>query len=70
MSPKHLLVRVGEVIVCNSNGLNFGGETFQRGEVIRPGVTASELVVQNGSGRMDVRLPAPPLRPSIYHRPP
>src|SRR5208282_3707685 len=69
MLPKHLFVRVGDVIVCNSDGLNFGGETLQRGEIVRPSVTASELVVQNGSGCMDVRLPAPPLRSSIYHHP-
>src|SRR5580693_3632664 len=69
MSPQHLFVRVGDVIVRNSNGLNFGSEAFQRSEVIRPSVTASELIVQNGSGGMDVRLPSPPLGSSIHHHP-
>ena len=70
MLPKHLFVRVGDVIVCDTNCFNLGRDAFQRGQVIRPSVAASELVIENGSGSVDVRLPAPPLRSSIYHPPP
>ena len=63
--PKYIFVRVGNVIVCNTNSFNLGRGSFQRGQITCPSVTASELVVQNGSGRMDVRFPAPPLRSSV-----
>jgi hypothetical protein len=58
--PKHLFVCVGDVIVCNSDGFDSGRESFQLGEVASPRIAATELVVQNGSGRVNVRLPAPP----------
>ena len=49
---KYLLVYVSEVIVSNTNGLDLEREPLQRGEVIRPSVSASELVVQNGPAWM------------------
>jgi hypothetical protein len=58
--PKHLFVCVGDVIVCNSDGFDSGRESFQLGEVAPPRIAATELVVQNSSGRVNVRLPAPP----------
>src|ERR1700732_1517824 len=65
---EHLFVRVGDVIVCNTDGFNLGCDTFQRGQIVSPSVAASELIVQNGARRMDVRFPAPPLRSSIDRR--
>jgi hypothetical protein len=58
--PKNLFVRVGDVIVCNSDGFDSGRESFNLGEVGPPRIAGTELVVQNGSGRVNVRLPAPP----------
>jgi hypothetical protein len=69
MLPKHLFVRVGHIIIGNSNGLNLRRDTFQRGEVSSPSANAPELVIQNGSGCVNVRFPAPPLRTSIDHGP-
>jgi hypothetical protein len=40
----------------------FGRDAFQRGEVLRPRVRASELVVQNSPGSVNMRFPAPPFR--------
>ena len=38
MLPKHLFVRVGDVIVCNSDGLDLRRESFKRGEIVSPGI--------------------------------
>jgi hypothetical protein len=67
MLPKHLFVGVGDVIVCDGNGLDLRRKSLKRSEVIPPRIAATELVVQNSSGRMNVRLPAPPLRSTTDH---
>ena len=70
MLPKHLFVRVGDVIICYSDGLNLRGESLKRSQVTSPRIASTELVVQNGPWRMNVRLPAPPFRSAIDHCPP
>lgn len=65
--PKHLFVVVSDVVVGDSNGFDLRRKLFEPGKVIHPRIARTELVVQNSSGRMDVRLPAPPLRSSIDH---
>lgn len=59
---QHALVRLGAVVVGDANSAEDRREVFQSGKVLVPGRLAFELIVEHRAGRMDVRLPAQPVR--------
>src|SRR3546814_20750224 len=63
-------ISVGHVVVGDSNRLDDGRRLFKRREIVVPCVRPAELIVHDGTRRMDMWLPSPPLRSTIQHKPP
>jgi hypothetical protein len=59
------LVGFDTVIIGDTNGLNDGIAGFQFGKISLPRVSAFELVVVDGAGRMNMGVPSPPARARI-----
>ncbi len=64
---QEFLVGVGDVIVGDGNRLDRRPQAFQRGEVSPPRIDGTELIVEDGAGRMDMRFPSVPFRTATDH---
>ncbi|MDF0543789.1 hypothetical protein PX699_15665 [Sphingobium sp. H39-3-25] len=64
---KNLLVGVGDIVICRSDGLNDGRARLKRRDIVSPRIGPTKLVVEDGSWRMNMWLPPTPLRPPSNH---
>src|SRR3546814_10641357 len=63
-------ISVGHVVVGDSNRLDDGRRLFKRREIVVPCVRPAELIVHDGTRRLHLSLPPPPLRPPLHPTPP
>src|SRR5215831_14432546 len=60
-----LLIGISTVVIGHANGTDLRCRRLQRFKIGLPFVAAFELIVQNRSRRMDVRLPTVPMGAGI-----
>ncbi len=69
LKPQNLFIEIRDIVIGNRKGFDFGRRLFQRREIVLPGIRALELIVQHRARRMNMRLPAVPLRSFCQHSP-
>lgn len=57
---QHLFVSIGHVVVRDRDSLDDRRGSLKCAQIVAPSVRAVELIVQDRSWRMDMRLPSPP----------
>jgi hypothetical protein len=61
------LVGISDVVIGDGDRLDRRRQSFQRGKVGPPGIGGTELIVEDGAGGMDMRLPPVPFLPATDH---
>jgi hypothetical protein len=60
-------VGLGDVVVGDGDCLDPRRQAFEGREIGNPWVGGAELIVEDGAGRMDMRLPSVPFRTATDH---